>query len=72
MGRIDTLSVATAFVRALALTGLTVKTAKYIPRPVKWLVVFLLALNVRGFPLAWHGEFLFVPEFELCAMENQS
>lgn len=69
MGRIDTLSVASAFVRALALTGLTVKTARYIPRPIKWLVVFLLALNIRGFPLAWHGKFSFTLILEACHRE---
>ncbi|KIJ46622.1 hypothetical protein M422DRAFT_29158 [Sphaerobolus stellatus SS14] len=26
----------------------------YIPRPVKWLLLILLLVNIKGFPLGWH------------------
>lgn len=58
MARIDSLSVATSFARAIFLTGLLARTSRYIPRSVKWIVVFLLALNIRNSPLSWHLRFM--------------
>jgi len=26
----------------------------YIPKPLKWLALFLLLINAKGFPLGWH------------------
>lgn len=46
-----------ALARAVAVAGLTIKAVPHIPRGIKWFVVFLLALNIRNFPLAWHCTF---------------
>lgn len=43
-----------ALARAVAVTALTFKVSPRIPRAFKWIIVFLLALNIRTFPLAWH------------------
>ena len=56
MGRLDTKALVLAVGRAAAITTLTLKTSRYIPRGIKWFVLFLVALNIRSFPLLWHSE----------------
>lgn len=56
MGRIDTKALAVTLARATALTVITFKTSRYIPRGLKWLFIFLVALNIRSFPLLWHSK----------------
>ena len=58
MGRLDVKALTLAVARAAAITTLTLRTSGYIPRGIKWFVLFLVALNIRGFPLVWHSEFL--------------
>lgn len=57
MGRLDTKALLLAVGRAAAITTLTLKTSRYIPRGIKWFVLFLVALNRHSFPLLWHSEF---------------
>ena len=57
MGRIDQVAVLTSFARAAAISTLALKGSRYIPKPLKWIVLFLLALNGRSFPLLWHCKF---------------
>lgn len=32
----------------------------FLPRPMKWLMLLIMLLNVRSWPGAWHGMFLFL------------
>jgi hypothetical protein len=57
MGRLDTKALVLAMARAAAISTLTLKTSRHIPRGIKWFILFLVALNIRGFPLVWHGKF---------------
>ncbi|KAF8315827.1 hypothetical protein DL93DRAFT_2078537 [Clavulina sp. PMI_390] len=64
MGRINTTSVAISFARAAAIATLTVKGSRYIPRGLKWVFLFLVALNLRAFPFVWHYRVV-VPWFSI-------
>jgi hypothetical protein len=57
MGRVNALALAGTFLRAAAIAGLVLKGSRHIPRTIKWLVLFILALNLRGFPLVWHCQY---------------
>jgi hypothetical protein len=56
MGRLNTVALAASVTRAAALASLAVTFSKRIPRQLKWFFVFLIALNIRNFPLVWHCE----------------
>lgn len=56
MGRIDTKQLVLTLARAGAIATLSVKYSARIPRGLKWFFVFLIALNIRGFPILWHCE----------------
>src|SRR6266571_1894955 len=56
MGRANQLMLLESVVRAGVITGTTFTVSRYIPKPLKWFAVFLVALNLRVFPVAWHSE----------------
>lgn len=58
MGRLDTVALVSALARAAAITTVAFKTSRYIPPSLKWLFIFLVSLNIRGFPLVWHSQSL--------------
>ena len=51
------LALAESFARAAAITAFAFKFSHYIPRSLRAILLFLVALNIRTFPLVWHGEF---------------
>ena len=57
MGRINTHSLVVVFLRAAAIAGIALKASRHVPRTLKWLFLFIITLNLRGFPLAWHGQY---------------
>ncbi|KAF8316484.1 uncharacterized protein EI90DRAFT_3158886 [Cantharellus anzutake] len=59
MGRANQLMLLESVVRAGVITGTTFTVSRYIPKPLKWFAVFLVALNLRVFPIAWHIRILY-------------
>ena len=56
MGRINSHSLVVVFLRAAAIAAIALKASRHVPRTLKWLFLFIITLNLRGFPLAWHGQ----------------
>jgi len=56
MARLDKVALAGSVTRAAVLASLAVTLSKRIPKQFKWFFVFLIALNIRNFPLIWHCE----------------
>ena len=42
--------------RMLPVTQLSAVALNALPNALKWLAIFLVLLNVRSFPLAWHSQ----------------
>ena len=67
MAKPNQLMLLESLVRAGVITGATFTASRYVPKQLKWLAVFLIALNLRVFPTWWHGElsqgFFFVGVF---------
>ena len=56
MARLDKVAFAGSVTRAAVLASLAVTFSKRIPKQFKWFFVFLIALNIRNFPLVWYCE----------------
>ena len=57
MGRINTHSLVVVFLCAAVIARIALEASRHVPRTLKWLFLFIITLNFRGFPLAWHGQY---------------